>query len=123
VGARVSDDRSHSSRDSGGLGTAASATATAVGAAPLTQSAESREQVIARRRAAQHRWRAAREGVERAALRLHEASRPPGFPSAAARQRLEHAEHGERQARRSYYHVAKETGALLSRLAHGVGRA
>lgn len=121
--APVSDDRSNPSQDSGGP--LSHASATAVAAPSPTQNAESRDQLIARRRAAQHAWRAAREGLERAVLRLHEPSCPfpADHPTAVARLRLEHAERGERQARRSYYHVAEETGALLSRLAHGVGRA
>ena len=121
MGDPASDDSSHPSRSSGGPGDATAATA--LRAAQQVQGAESRDQLIARRRAAQHAWRAAREGVERAALRLRETPYPVGSQSAVARSGLEHAERGERQARRSYYHVAEETGALLSRLAHGVGRA
>lgn len=121
MGDPVSDDDSHPSQDSGRPRDATSETA--IGAAPREQRAESRDQVIARRRAAQRAWHAAREGAERAAIRLHEASHPAGSASAVARLRLERAERGERQARRSYYRVAEETGALLSRLAHGVGRA
>jgi len=120
MGDPVSDDSLHSSRDSDGPDEAAPATAVK---ALLARGAESRDQLIARRRAAQHAWRAAREGAERAAVRLHEASYPACSPAAEARLCLEHAERGERRARRSYYDVAKETGALLSRLAHGVGRA
>ena len=120
MGDPVSDEDSHPSQDSGRPRDATSETAIR---APSTRGAESRDQVIARRRAAQRAWHAAREGAERAANRLHEASHPAGSASAVARLRLEHAERGERQARRSYYRVAEETGALLSRLAHGVGRA
>jgi hypothetical protein len=121
MGARVSDDESHLSPDLEGSGDGASVIA--LGQAQLARSVESRDQLIARRRAAQQTWRAAREGAEEAALGLHEASRPSGAPLAVARLRLEHAEHGERQARRSYQQVAEETGALLSRLAHSLGRA
>jgi hypothetical protein len=103
-----------------GLGEAVSGTS--LRTAP-TQGAESRDQLIARRRAAQHAWRAAREGMERAALHLNEASDPPFFAPNVARQRLELAQRGERRARLSYHRVAVETGVLLSRLADGVGRA
>lgn len=77
----------------------------------------SRDQLLARRRAAQRAWRSACEGAERASQYLHAAPSTPQSPAATtARERLEHAQHGERQARTFYYRVAKETGALLSRL-------
>ncbi|HZP49596.1 hypothetical protein [Actinocrinis sp.] len=78
---------------------------------------ENRAQLVARRRAAQHAWRAARERMERAAQYLREAlSAPHSSAATTARQRMEHAQRGERQARTSYYRVAEETGALLSGL-------
>lgn len=77
----------------------------------------SRDQLLARRRAAQRAWRSACERVERATQYLHEAQRAPHSPAATTtRERLEHARHRERQARTVYYRVAKESGALLSTL-------
>jgi hypothetical protein len=86
--------------------------------------AEDRNQLIARRRAAQRAWRTAGECVERASQLLVEAMRTTHLATAvsAARARLEHARLGEQQARSSYYRVAQETGALLSRLQHVAAR-
>ena len=82
--------------------------------------AEDRNQLIARRRAAQRAWRTAGERVERASQHLVEALRTTHLATAvsAARASLEHARLGEQRARSSYYRVAQETGALLSRLQH-----
>lgn len=78
---------------------------------------ESRDQLVARRRAAQRAWRSACERAQRATQHLHEALAVPLSPAAiTARAGLEHAQRGERQARTSYYRVAEETGALLSSL-------
>jgi ferric-dicitrate binding protein FerR (iron transport regulator) len=78
---------------------------------------ESRDQLVARRRAAQRAWRSASERAERAAQYLREALTAPNrLAATVARQRLEHAQRAERQARASYYLVAEETGALLSGL-------
>lgn len=85
--------------------------------ASAAQTVENQAQLVARRRAAQHAWRCACERVERATQYLRDALNATHSPAATtARQRLEHAQSGERQARTSYYRVAKETGALLSRL-------
>jgi hypothetical protein len=85
--------------------------------APAARTAENRAQLVARRRAAQHAWRSACERAERAAQYLREALSSPHSPAATtARQSMEHAQRGERQARTSYYRVAEETGALLSGL-------
>ena len=79
--------------------------------------AENRDQLVARRRAAQRAWRSACERAQRASQHLHKALAAPLSPAAVtARERLEHALRGERQARTSYYRVAEETGALLSSL-------
>lgn len=78
---------------------------------------ESRDQLVARRRAAQRAWRSACERAERATQYLREALNAAPSPGATkARERLEHAQRGERRARRLYYRVAEETGALLSSL-------
>jgi len=78
---------------------------------------ESRDQLVVRRRAAQRAWRAACERTEQASQRLHEAlDAPLSSATANARERLLHAERGERRARSSYYRVAEEIGVLLSRL-------
>jgi hypothetical protein len=84
---------------------------------PAARAVENRAQLVARRRAAQHAWRAACERVERAAQYLRETLSAPHSPAATtARRRMEHAQRGERQARTSYYRVAEETGTLLSGL-------
>ena len=84
---------------------------------PNTWSAESRDQLVARRRAAQRAWRSACEHAERASQYLgHALTAPHSSAASTARERLEHAQRGERQARTSYYRVAQETGALLSSL-------
>ncbi|MGH6657375.1 MAG: hypothetical protein ACRDVE_19500 [Actinocrinis sp.] len=78
---------------------------------------EGREQIIARRRAAQGDWHDARRRLERAAHRLAEAS-----PAASARSvlgmrsHLDLARKEEHVARTVYRMVADETGRLLSRL-------
>lgn len=78
---------------------------------------EDREQIIARRRAAQGEWHAARRRLERAARSLAEA-----YSAASARgvremrSRLDLAREEERLARSVYHTVAQETGQLLSRL-------
>lgn len=78
---------------------------------------ESRDQLVVRRRAAQRAWRAASERTEQASQHLHEAlDAPLSSVAAKARERLEHAQRGERRARSSYYRVAEEIGVLLSRL-------
>lgn len=74
---------------------------------------ESREQIIERRRAAQLDWRRARQHVERAVRAL------PTAAAADRRRCLEQAQSEERSARSLYYRVARETGALLSRLHRG----
>ena len=93
------------------------------GAGPVFASAsaartvENHDQLVARRRAAQQAWRCACERAERAAQSLDEALNAPLSSTATtARQHMEHAQRGERQARTSYYRVAEETGALLSGL-------
>lgn len=89
----------------------------AVPSAPDACSAQSRDQLVARRRAAQRTWRSACERAQRASQYLREALTAPHSPAATtARERLEHAQRAERQARTSYYRVAEETGELLSSL-------
>ena len=84
---------------------------------PRTAPVDSRDQLLTRRRAAQRTWRSACECAERASRYLHEALTAPHSPAAAtARERLEHAQRGEQQARAFYYRVAEETGALLGGL-------
>ena len=108
-------DKVHTSRIGSGQPRAASGSAPVLTAS--ARLAESRDQLLARRRAAQRAWRSACEGAERASQYLHAALSAPHSPGAAtARQRLEHAQHGERLARTFYYRVAQETGTLLSRL-------
>lgn len=78
---------------------------------------ENRDQLVVRRRAAQRAWRAACERTEQATQHLHEALDAPLSAAAAkARERLEHAQRGERRARSSYYRAAEEIGVLLSRI-------
>jgi len=87
------------------------------------QTGEDREPVIARRRAAQREWRAARQGVERASQSLVDAvGAPVAHAVSSARDRLERAQLREREARSTYYRVAEETGALLGRIQHLAAR-
>jgi hypothetical protein len=87
------------------------------------QTGEDREQVIARRRAAQREWRAARQCVERASQSLVDAvGAPVALAVSSARDRLERAQLREREARSTYYRVAEETGALLGRIQHLAAR-
>lgn len=81
-----------------------------------TRQAESRDQLILRRRSAQRTWRTARERADRAAEHLRET--PAGHVARVAiREGLENAKLAERAARASYLRVAEETGTLLGRLA------
>lgn len=103
------------SRDGRGQqrGEAGSASAPAPSSVPV----DSRDQLLARRRAAQRAWRLACERAERASRYLREVPAAPHSPATSpARERLEHEQREERQARTLYYRTAKETGALLSRL-------
>jgi len=110
-----STDDVHPSRDVGEPQRGESGSASSP--APSTAPVDSRDQLLARRRAAQRAWRSACERAERASRYLHEALTAPQSPAAAtARERFEYAQRGERQARTFYYRVAEETGALLSRL-------
>ncbi|MBS2964859.1 hypothetical protein KGA66_17510 [Actinocrinis puniceicyclus] len=85
--------------------------------APAARTFESRDQLVARRRAAQRAWRAACERAERAAQFLGETLNAPLSAAAAtAREHLENAQRGEQLARTSYYRVAEETGTQLSRI-------
>ncbi len=85
--------------------------------AQAARTIEDHDQLVARRRAAQQAWRHARERAERAAQHLSKALNAPLSPAAnTARERMEHAQRGERRARIWYYRVAKETGALLTGL-------
>src|SRR5438445_5459795 len=80
-------------------------------------SEEGREQIIARRRAAQLVWRRARLRVELAGHALAAVERGPQTAATADCRRLvEQAALEERSARSLYSRVAEETGALLSRL-------
>jgi len=108
-------DHTRLSRDGSGQRRTASGSASAL--VPGSRPAESRDQLLERRRAAQRAWRSACERAERASQFFHAAPSTPHSPvPTTARERLEHAQHGERQARTFYYRVAEETGALLSRL-------
>lgn len=82
--------------------------------------AESREQLILRRRSAQRAWRTARESAERAAVHLRTTQVGHAEPG-TDRHGLERARVAERLARASYRRVAEETGRLLDRLARGTG--
>lgn len=111
--AHPSADSAHSN----GSGPQRAASKAAFPLTPNTWSGESRDQLVARRRAAQRAWRLACEHAERASQYLSRALTAPHSPAVStARERLEHALRGERQARTSYYRVAQETGALLSSL-------
>jgi hypothetical protein len=84
---------------------------------PAVPEAESRDELVVRRRAAQRAWRAACDRTEQASQYLRDVLDTPLSAAAAkARECLEHAQHGELRARSSYYRVAEETGVLLSRL-------
>lgn len=110
-----STDDLHSSRD--GSEPRRGESGSASSPAPSTALVDSRDQLLARRRAAQRAWRSACERAERASRYLREAlTAPHSLAAATARERLEYAQRGERQARSFYYRVAEETGALLSRL-------
>jgi len=90
--------------------------------APRTAPVVSRDQLLARRRAAQRAWRLACERAERASRYLHEALAAPHSPAATtARECLEHEQREERQARSFYYHAAEEAGTMLSRLERSEG--
>jgi hypothetical protein len=85
-----------------------------------TYPAESRDQLIRRRRSAQHAWRTAREHADRAAEHLRDT--PAGhITRVAIRDGLESAQLAERAARATYHRVAEETGTLLDRLARLAG--
>lgn len=77
---------------------------------------EEREQIIARRRAAQGDWHAARRRLERAVRCLAEAYPAVSARAGDMRSRLDLAREEERVARSVYHTVARETGLLLSRL-------